>query len=501
MSSLHFWVDEPWSIGIVVLGVLGLWVLWKWMRRPALPVKPIAPDRNEDHEPDLDLGLALARRILDSKWIHRRVESIRFESQRRVRWHVSIDVEVPISLKRQHFDVDYSRSWCVVPLTFLDKRRRYNDRDVLRDFDLVDESGRALPLLTSYELALAAWSVLCAAAGFGVPEVTTELSLAEKELLWLIAAGPSFDAGVGLLELSARAQQYATTRQDDDRYPSLVKAWEASAAFVYLVQTLSFQFLLIAHTEPDESARRIFKFTHDVAYGWFESSGLILARVLGWTSQSMDFRGSSPLPCSSLHFEVHMPDHVDIVEAYAWVELLTAGGAALIDAEEDTQIHEHRSISHVYLNDIEAGAHVSSLIAVRPTLESPQIMTLLMAAVLSTALWWGSEHPKALLDNVSSTATLLLLLPGLIAGAVVLRHDHQVVSRLLLGFRAFVVLLLVGAAVAAGDVIAARGKAQEVSDVWGRLAWVAAVIGGIIVLGVAFSWLGRLRARTNRWVK
>jgi hypothetical protein len=146
----------------LALGVIVLRRLIARQRGSAIQVE--APVRDPAHDLDSRLRALLLQRVLEEKWIHRRVDSIRFVGPRRIRRHVSIDAEVPASLRAAHHDVEYDRPWSIVPLAFFDKRNRLSDQELLRDFDLRDESGQALANLETTDGALAVWSMLAVAA-------------------------------------------------------------------------------------------------------------------------------------------------------------------------------------------------------------------------------------------------------------------------------------------------------------------------------------------------
>src|SRR5919109_2596961 len=73
-------------------------------------------------------------------WRHRRVETLTMLSHEQVRRHVSVDFTVPVEL-REHLRLSDAHEFAV-PLAFLAKRP-------LEHFDLRNEEGHAIPLLTA----------------------------------------------------------------------------------------------------------------------------------------------------------------------------------------------------------------------------------------------------------------------------------------------------------------------------------------------------------------
>lgn len=81
---------------------------------------------------------ALDLLINSHQWVHRRVESVTFQDDRTVRRRVSADFSIPRSAPRVRVD---AQQFSLIPLTLLRKRTLVN-------FDLRDEDGKAIPLLS-----------------------------------------------------------------------------------------------------------------------------------------------------------------------------------------------------------------------------------------------------------------------------------------------------------------------------------------------------------------
>ena len=137
-------------------------------------------------------GLALLRLMAEAAdanaeslhWVNRRVEQLEFLDERAVRWHVSVDFEVPEATPRIRIaDQDFR----LVPLTSWEK-------DNLVSFDLRDEAGNAIWLPNSAETdCLLSSALICWAEDIlnraGKPEeVTPEL---KETLKAIVSEGPS----------------------------------------------------------------------------------------------------------------------------------------------------------------------------------------------------------------------------------------------------------------------------------------------------------------------
>jgi hypothetical protein len=68
-------------------------------------------------------------------------------------------------------------------------------------------------------------------------------------------------------------------------------------------------------------------------------------------------------------------------------------------------------------------------------------------------LWFGTHWPDKVMGSQDAAVSLLLLLPGLVAGAIALRREFHLVEQLLLGVRLGVVAMLVTASLAVASLL------------------------------------------------
>lgn len=91
-----------------------------------------------------------------SRWVHRRVETVRFLDDVTVRRQISVDFSLPT--EPWYLRAPDQVGQMYVPLTLLEKRK-------LTKFDLFDEERRSLPALTTCENGEVAGACLTAFAG------------------------------------------------------------------------------------------------------------------------------------------------------------------------------------------------------------------------------------------------------------------------------------------------------------------------------------------------
>ena len=107
----------------------------------------------DGERPDPDLGLALAHMLgQPQEWVSRRVDRLSVVGYARTRREVSVDFTLPA-----HPGLVGPGGSRLVPLALVAKQ-------VIVDFDLRDDTGRALPLLGTEDNGRAAWSLLCQTA-------------------------------------------------------------------------------------------------------------------------------------------------------------------------------------------------------------------------------------------------------------------------------------------------------------------------------------------------
>lgn len=403
------------------------------------------------------LGAILLPRLLEAKWIHRRVDSVEFIGVRRTRRSVSIDTEVPKAVTHAHHDDTFDREWSVVPLTFLRKRENASDQQVLRDFHLSDSAGASLSLLDTIDNAHTAWSILIFSAYVAADvdiAAGEDLDEDERDLLWDVVSQPSGAARTAAETIHRMADGHPTVKP----YRVLRRAAQ-QMVFRHLVDRLAEDYLLLAEIDGDPG-RRVIRFTYEEPAPRIRPPKGVRARgrtivrngaaLFGMMAAHYRFRPSSVLPCQSFHLEIELPDHLEASELVVERALrFGASGEGRQEIVPDTRVAEHRSLPHVQVGRLELGEFVVMRLLLRLRREGSTLLTLLLAGSVTVGLLLGRANSEQLLGMAETSRTLLLLVPGLLVTGVLLRREHQLVSQLMTGQRIVGVATVLLAMVAA----------------------------------------------------
>jgi hypothetical protein len=327
-----------------------------------------------------------------ARWTHRRVERVVFLDDRTVRRRVSVDFEVPAELEG-----------VPVPLALLRKRP-------LVEFDLRDEGGRALPMLTRRQNGgLAAEVLLAAAEGVGgalAPELAGDLrrlataAVEEAEgVLEDLRRGSRGEAGAALL--------------DDPAFESL--AFELARGFLLLVDV------------PAGGGRRILKFGYAEPLAWRTT----LPQRMSWRAAGVEIDVPAVARAGSYHLEVQAPEGLEI----AWASLLAFGGGG--GFEEHVVEEEGLARVHLYLSDVPYGADGVAGVWLRtPARGFLRQAWLSGAATTASLLLLTLLAPRLTAANAGAAGGILLAAPGFLSLFVARPGEHRMLSRLLLGVRA-----------------------------------------------------------------
>jgi hypothetical protein len=149
---------------------------------PAKTYEPLTP-------PERETGVLLLTLISDwSAWAQRRTETIDIYDEQTVRRTVSVDFELPDIPYIETAPRDADQPIYVVPIGQMRKRP-------LRRFELHDEAGRTLPLMTAPQTArLAAATLMTMAQAYAYHDGLGTIPMAVAHDLWRIARQPSEEA-------------------------------------------------------------------------------------------------------------------------------------------------------------------------------------------------------------------------------------------------------------------------------------------------------------------
>lgn len=210
--------------------------------------RPLTPTENRIALVTLELVASWPR------WVHRRVETLSFIDDVTVRRSVSVDFTLPTTLPAPLPAIE-GHNVHVVPLGLLRKA-------ALRDFDLSDESGAALPLMTSAKNGAIAAGALINAAEItpsddelaGLPRrLPPEL----RDELWSIATGSA--------PASLRRWERLGHPEESDSYAA--GQWRRYLAedrdFMALASDLARNFLVLTPLITPVGRRRIVKLSYE----------------------------------------------------------------------------------------------------------------------------------------------------------------------------------------------------------------------------------------------
>ncbi len=410
---------------------------------------------------DQDVGIALGFLVVDSNlWIHRKVDALIFTGDMRLRRQVSVDFQVPSA----EYGVALAGNSVMVPLATFEK-------DLLLGFDLRDEAGASMPVLTTAQNVWVAWSILVAMANAALDDGASPLTEEEVQALRAVASASRDEVDNVLASLA-----------DHARMQSLVQNPLLYAG----ISTFAANFLLITIIDPAAGPRRVVKYSYDVDlsdqtqdFSWRARLGLVPATV--------DIE-MSRLDCRSHHVEVRSPlglqfandPEVSVSSGSTPMTFRTGHNAAVAHAHIETSEY---SLSQVPSASVGFGLFATDHGLVR----AAALLGLLVVLILVGALIWPESLVRAR-SSADAAAAPILALIGVFTLFVVRPGEHQFVAHLLVPYR----LLVVFVGVVVPFAMAVSLILVPLSDhalVW---TWFGLLIGSEVA--VAILWLVWLRA-------
>jgi hypothetical protein len=205
---------------------------------PALPEWTWPEER--DQAEMVDLAISTLPLLLDpQRWVHRRVEAFVLLDEARLRRRVSVDFTVP---NTAYYQRQSGLRQAAVPLAQLRKR-------VLRNLDVRDERGAALPVLSQEENRVVAYAMLVLTARRAL-RLTGAENLLPQRLIDLLERFASPDP-----EESDRAYAEARELAEAGWEPAL---W-SNARMLTLTRELARHFVLYARLRVRPGQRRVIK--------------------------------------------------------------------------------------------------------------------------------------------------------------------------------------------------------------------------------------------------
>jgi hypothetical protein len=441
-------------------------------RHPArrLPLSSVSPAEASSWPDDLDSVIHVVAAttvpllLQPRSWINRKVETIEFVHDRRVRRHVSVDFTLP-DLEGLPVTAASGQSIAFVPLAQLRKQ-------VLRSFDIVDEAGVAVPMLTAEQNERIARELLRQLAGDALAPAWPRRKVLDR--LDRIAGTDAIDALAALKEVEAAAAPVEGLPDLD-----FAALW-ANAVARPLMQDLAEHFVLFVAIDARAGERRVLKFVYDGELTWANKA---------WRRQVEERLGLNPVvlhvlapaigATHSYHAEVPAPGDLVIAQA----RLLDSETANDLCAPDRTPDRAHlwtTSKKREQEGTIELELRVGARGLYGAAVWISVLATLLFGVGFVFRLAF-SVHTRA-----EPAAAIVIVLPALFATYLWRPGEHPLVQRLVSGLRvmitAFAVLSFIAAAVLAVEV-----------HTWFRLlVWIVAFVlstamSSVIVYGYVRS--------------
>lgn len=414
---------------------------------------------------DQDVGIALGFLVLDPNlWIHRKVDALMFTGDMRLRRQVSVDFQVPSA----DYGVALAGDSVLIPLAVFQK-------ELLLGFDLRDEAGSSMPVLTTAQNVWVAWSILVAMATAALDDIASPLTDEERQALRDVASASADNVDSVLASLV-----------DHSRLQSLIQNPLLYAG----LSTFASNFLLITMVDPEVGSRRVVKYSYDVDLSDQTKDFSWRAR-LGLTPASVDIEVSR-LDSRSHHVEVRAPLGLQFA-ADPEVSASSSSPPMTFRARHSAAVAQaHIETSEYSLAQVPSATVGFRLFATDHGLvRAGALLGLLVVLLLVGALIWPESLVSAR-GTADAAAAPILALIGVFTLFVVRPGEHQFVSHLLVPYR----LLVVFVGVVVPFVMAVSLILVPLSDHALLWTWFGLLVGS--EASVAILWLVWLRA-TKLW--
>jgi hypothetical protein len=367
------------------------------------------------------------------RWVHRRIEEIEFIDESRLRRHLSIDFTLPnlasVLPGYAKEPIQY------VPLGFFAKA-------VLRDFDLRDESGMALPVLTRRTTQAINIEILIALAEQAVSQAGGSLDADARNDLRRIVVDSPDAAGEALSRVRTRFKSNALDALSAD---------------------LSQYFIMFVPLPGAPERRRILKLAWEETY-----SGPNFNRIFRLFARFARFHlvlasiGNS----ASYHVEIQAPEELMVQKVAITRNDLGKPGTKTYSGG--------RPRFHLYIPDASRGsvALATLYFGLEPIglLETAIATAVALGAGLAIHFWL---HGHLVGESASA---ILIAIPGLLAAYIVRPGEHRMVHLFGARYQLAMVLCAAISFIGAGSLAVAWHPAGLKPLLWLALFAAAAVI-------------------------
>jgi hypothetical protein len=406
------------------------------------------------------------------QWADRRVETIEFLDERRVRHHTSVDFTVPEWGVGKSETIEL-KDMIAVPIAYMRK-------GLLKNLDVYDEEGAAVPVLTRTETQRLAHDILVGLSTGFVPGAAIDVEL-EKDFWRLIEDEPATAVSI------ARALPADIAGDQARRSPLGVLADDFASGF-----------FLFAAIKAEEFDRRILKYDYEEDYvptataeeawtkrfrAWLADQREAAFVWLGW--RSLPFALSVPQAAlgATYHLEIPAPD-----------ELFIRSAELRVSAPRRTDTVEEECVdrAHLYVSKVARGtdANVLVLFTVEPQgLPSAALFT----GLLTFSFLAGGLLAKYFLHAHAGgqiAAAIIVAVPGFFAAYLFRPGEHRLLRRVVRGVRIQTGALSV-VSFAAGGILAIDIDSSLRLVLW----WILTILAGF---GLATASVTYLRARWFR---
>jgi hypothetical protein len=419
------------------------------------------------------------------QWLHRRYETISFESVDSILRTVRLDFSVPEELPRS--------KWIPVPLVWVPKAE-------VPSLRLVDEKGTAVMVLTSdenrtlmAEALVARLQESTATEGFD--------GLLTAEAVAAIYGAAREDDSVSGGKLLLRWKHHASTVMGDARYRLDVKTAnlvDRASAFVQ-------DELVFAALPYGEDGRRVLTLTHHESISRFSRPGLRgemgrrhlaqrAGELLDWRDTLESFVVSDGWISEILEVAVQVPEGVGIRNMAVHTLGVNYGE---VGSARSTEIRAPR-ILHSRVSEVgqDEAAHCLAFVRSDPGYPAVVAGASLVGSIVLAVGAFGLDRLNTVPD---AAVTLLLAGPTLFASLIALPGRGRLAAQMVRGARALLGGTAAATFIAALLLVAVRPGAEQ------RIAWlvltvVAWLITALLSLGVLlrFRQVAHLREEAQR---
>jgi hypothetical protein len=392
--------------------------------------------------------LALLQR--PERWIHRRVERVRFIDRQTVHRTVSVDFTLPAGIPP--IGSFRGQDVYVAPLFLLGKEHPHPFRSqgggllnrmlirlgelpgdplpasLYSDVNLIDQTGARLPLITRRESARLASVILGEAArqSAGQHPIPDPLF---KHILEIVTSDKHGRQVALDRVLKGSLDPYANVlrRLRKGNFPELA----------HMLARYSLIVNLFTHGPPGRCLRKL-SYTEPLDGGRSKSPGRF-RRSIGWKSEHLVVPVNEIGSGSSHHIEIDVPEDLQINAVdLAGMSYSLAGkpSSELMTHERDYSIHQvgKASSGSIYISEPTFPRRVGEVSVKMRVRRTGFLLSALVASLITTGVLGAlALAAPAIVDANKSEGTVaaLLLLPSLLAAYIVRPGEHVITSRML----------------------------------------------------------------------